>query len=81
MCVESFNDVQESCFAKNAPQSNLVVFNDENVHILVAKLSTNISAYKCISLFCNTFLASGKAVLVCIANGSVVSVWVECVQC
>ena len=26
--------------------------------------TTNTAAYKCISLFCNTFLPSGKAVLV-----------------
>ena len=33
--------------------------------------TTNTAAYKCICLFCNTFLPSGKAVLVLLANAIV----------
>ena len=43
-------------------------FDDQDLHIfgpiLFAHASTNTAAYKCISLFWNTFLPSGKAVLV-----------------
>ena len=52
----------------NASQSHSEVSNDQNVHIFgtvpnyLPHATTNTAAYKCICLFCNTFVLSGKTV-------------------
>ena len=44
-----------------SPMMNICIFWGSNC---LPHAATNSAAYKCISLFCNTFLPSGKAVLV-----------------
>ena len=61
-------NTEKNCFATNAPKSHLrspvtkiSIFWGPNY---LTHAVTNTAAYTCISLFCNTLLPSGKAVLV-----------------
>ena len=54
-----------------SPMTNISIFLGPNYlpHVVI-----NTAAYKYISLFCNTFLPSGKAVLVLICSGEMFGV-------